>query len=91
MCGVCEFSPAEGPWQVHSAAEAWFARPDPNHHSQLVPFMIASLAPLWDMPASSLGSRGAPSAVLLPIAKVSTAGGWAEGVDVPPSQTCPVV
>ena len=94
--GGNEFSPAEVPWQVHGAAEVWFAHPDPNHHSQLAPSVIASLAPLWGMPPSSCGSRGAPSAVLFPLVMASTvgaslAGGQAEGVDVPPSQTCPVV
>lgn len=77
-----EFFPAEGPWQLHSAAEVWFACPDPNHHSQLAPVMVASLAPLWGMPASSCGSRGALSAVLLPLVMASTAGGivsWRTG------------
>lgn len=75
MGGVCEFFPTEGPWQVHAAAEVWFARLDPNHCSQLAPFIIVSLAPLWGVPASSFGSRSAPSAVILPLVMASTAGG----------------
>lgn len=42
--GACESSAAEGPWEVHSTAEVWFAHPDPNRR-QSAPFVTASLSP----------------------------------------------
>lgn len=54
--GGCESSSAEGPWEVLSAAEVWFAHPGPSHYSQSAPFVTASLSSLLGVPNSAQGA-----------------------------------
>lgn len=63
--GECESSSAEGPWEVCSTAEVWFAHPDPNHHSQSAPFVDSIFFPPVGCVKFSSGGRDAPSAVPL--------------------------
>lgn len=79
--GGCESSSAEGPWEVRSTAEVWFAHPDPNHHS-VSTFCDSISFPSVGCAKFSSGSRDAPSAVPPLMMAAPLAGGQAEGVDV---------